>query len=135
MAKTPAGIEVRHGRGCPANADPDARCRCQPSYRAAVWSPGDRKRIRRTFPTLAAARAWRQDAGGAVRRGAMRAPDGTTVRAAWEALETGMESGAARTRSGAPYKPSAVRSYSEAMRLRVLPALGAGGRSAAATPP
>jgi integrase len=120
-----AGIEVRHARACPAGNDPEARCRCRPSYRAAVWSQRDRKRLRKTFPSLAAARAWRQDAGGAVRRGAMRAPDGTTVHAAWKTLEADMESGAARTRSGAPYKPSATRSYGEAMRLRVLPSLGA----------
>jgi hypothetical protein len=34
-----------------------------------VWSNRDHKRIRKTFPTLAAAKAWRQDASGAVRRG------------------------------------------------------------------
>ena len=119
------GIEVRHGRSCPAGANPDVRCRCRPSYRASVWSPRDGKRIRRTFPTLAAARAWRQDAGGSVRRGELRAPEKTTVRDTWAALAADMESGAARTRSGTVYKPSATRGYGEAMRLRVLPALGA----------
>jgi integrase len=119
------GIEVRHARSCPAATDKEARCRCTPSYRASVWSKRDGKRIRETFPTLAAARAWRQDAGGAVRRGEKRAADGTTINEAWETLQAEMESGVARTRSGDVYKPSAVRSYAEAMRLRVLPELGA----------
>jgi integrase len=119
------GIEVRHARGCPAANDKEARCRCRPSYRASVWSKRDGRRIRETFPTLAAARAWRHDTSGAVRRGEKRAADGTTVREAWETLAAEMESGVARTRSGDVYKPSATRSYSEAMRLRVLPELGA----------
>lgn len=123
--RRPVGVEVRHARQCPTGSDPEARCRCKPSYRASVWSPRDGKRIRESFSTLAAARAWRADASTAVRRGTMRAPDGTTVRDAWGQLSADMESGAARSRSGSTYKPSAVRSYREAMRLRVLPALGA----------
>jgi len=35
-----------------------------------------------------------------------------------------MESGKVRNRSGQPYKPSAVRGYKRALRLRVLPELG-----------
>jgi integrase len=35
-----------------------------------------------------------------------------------------MESGKVRNRSGEPYKPSAVRGYRRALRLRVLPELG-----------
>src|SRR5690349_5919997 len=48
-SRAPEGIEVRTAK--------DGR----KSYRASVWSARDQKRIRKTFPTLAAAKAWRQD--------------------------------------------------------------------------
>jgi hypothetical protein len=44
--------------------------------------------------------------------------------AAHEWLE-GAESGVIRNRSGDMYKPSVIRGYDEALRLRVLPAIGA----------
>jgi integrase len=94
------------------------------AYRASVWSARDEKRIRRTFPTLAAAKAWRQDAQVALRRGELRAPTPTTLREAAEAWLDGARDGRITTRSGERYKPSAVRSYETALRLRVLPELG-----------
>ena len=60
-----------------------------------------------------------------LRRGTMRAPTQTTLRQAWEVWQTGAKEGAIRTRSGDQYKPSALRSYEQAMRLHVLPDLGA----------
>ncbi|MGH3102838.1 MAG: hypothetical protein ACRDN6_01915, partial [Gaiellaceae bacterium] len=72
------GIEVRHARACASREG--GKCNCRPTYQASVWSPRDQKRLRKTFPTLAAARAWRAEAQTAVRRGAMRAPAATTVR-------------------------------------------------------
>jgi integrase len=94
------------------------------AYRASVWSARDNKRIRRTFPTLAAAKAWRQDAQVALRRGELRAPAPTTLRQAAEAWLEGARDGRITNRSGERYKPSAVRSYEWALRLRVLPELG-----------
>ena len=57
------------------------------------WSARERKRLRKTFATLAAARAWRAEAQTAIRRGTLRAPVATTVREAGEALVEGMRSG------------------------------------------
>jgi hypothetical protein len=54
------GIEVRHARGCASERD-GAACSCRPSFRASLWSPRDRRLVRKTFPTLAAAKAWRID--------------------------------------------------------------------------
>jgi hypothetical protein len=54
------GIQVRHSRSCTSRVG--AKCSCEPSYQAHVWSKRDGKRIRKTFPTLAAARSWRTDA-------------------------------------------------------------------------
>jgi integrase len=94
------------------------------AYRAWVWSARDQKRIRRTFPTLAAAKAWRADATSALGRGELRAPAPTTVREAAEAWLKGARDGRITNRSGDRYKPSAVRGYEASLRLRVLPALG-----------
>ncbi|MEZ5100276.1 MAG: tyrosine-type recombinase/integrase [Thermoleophilia bacterium] len=118
-----SGIEVRHAKAC-ASRDGD-RCSCRPTYQASVWSAPDQTRLRKTFPTLAAARAWRAEAQTAIRKGTLRAPAPTTVAEASEDLVDGMRSGRIRTRSGELYKPSVIRSYERALELRVLPALGA----------
>ena len=56
------------------------KCNCGPTYQANAWSARDERRLRKTFPTLATARAWRAEAQTAIRRGTMRAPAATTVR-------------------------------------------------------
>lgn len=96
-----------------------------PFREAFVFSARDGKKLRRTFPTLAAAKAWRADALAGVRRGTVRAPRPTTLRQAAEALIDGMSGGLVRNRSGDLYKPSAIRSYEAALRLHILPELGA----------
>src|SRR5262249_42039310 len=113
----------RHSRTCAGAVG--GECSCTPSYEASVFSPRDKKKIRKTFPTLSAARAWRHEAATAVRKRKLRAPVATTLpQAATEWLE-GAEDGSIRTRSGDPYKPSAIRSYEQALRARVLPHFGA----------
>src|SRR5690348_3464379 len=98
------GIEIRHVRSCAANRG--GKCSCQPKYRAEAWSARDGRRLRKTFPTLAAAKAWRQDAAVAIRRGTLAVSAGTMLREAAEEWLAGARSGAIRTRSGDPYKPS-----------------------------
>jgi integrase len=117
------GITVRHARSCRARHG--EACGCKPAYQAHVWSVRDRKRIRKTFPTLAAAKAWRHDASVALRKGEMKAPTRTTLKQASSAWIDGARDGSIRNRSGDRYKPSAVRGYEQALRLRVLPELGA----------
>jgi integrase len=117
------GIEVRHASTCRSH-DGDGRCSCDPSYRAEVFDRRTSKRIRRTFPTLAAAKAWRADAQSEVRKGVMRGPSGTTLREAAEAWLSGARDGSIRNRSGDKYKPSAIAAYDAALRNRVLPDLG-----------
>jgi integrase len=117
-----AGIEVRHRTTCAARSG--GKCNCKPAYQASVWSAREQKRLRKTFPTLAAARAWRAETQTAIRRGTMRAPVALTVREAGEELLQGMQSGRIRTRSGGRYKPSAIRSYEAALRDRIVPILG-----------
>jgi integrase len=116
------GIEVRHRKGCRSLSG--GRCGCDPSYRAIIWSNVERKQIRRSFPTLAEAKAWRSDAATAVRKGTMRTPAPTTIAEAWAAWLEGAKAGLIQNRSGEPYKPSAIRGYEKAMRREVLPVVG-----------
>ena len=128
MAKSPArrprpeGVVPRHGRHCAGRAG--KACDCRPSYQAQIYSPRDRKTIRKTFRTLAEARAWRAEARSAVSRGTLRAPTRTTLREAAEQWLLAAKAGVVRTRSGETYKPSALRAYEQVLRARVLPELG-----------
>lgn len=116
------GIRPRHRSDCRSRAG--GRCNCKPAYEAWVFSRRDGRKIRKTFSNLSEARSWRYDAQTAVTDGRMKAPSRVTVKQAAEAWLQGARSGAIRNRSGDPYKPSAIRSYEAALRLRVLPALG-----------
>jgi integrase len=121
--KAPEGIQVRHSKRC-GSRDGD-RCGCSPSYQANVWSNRDRRRIRKTFPALSAAKAWRREAQLALDRGTLRAPSPMTLREVSEAWLGGVRDGSVRNRNGEQYKPSAIRGYERCLRLRILPALGA----------
>src|SRR5436190_7739633 len=116
------GVVVRHSRRCASLAG--AGCDCRPAYQAQVWSPRDARTIRKTFATLGDARAWRAETKSALRRGGLRAPTRTTLRQAAEAWLAAASAGIVRTRSGETYKPSALRSYEQALALKVLPELG-----------
>jgi integrase len=94
------------------------------SYEASIYLKREGRKVRKTFPTLAAAKAWRAEALVAASKGAMRAPKPTTLREAWTAWHEGAKAGTVLNRSGNPFKPSAIRGYEGGMRLRVLPELG-----------
>ena len=106
-------IEVRHARRCPA---PERKCNCDPSYRVGVWSARDRKRIRKTFSSLAEAKTWRADAAVAVRKGGLRATAPVTIENAASAFLDGARAGTIRTRSGRTYKSNTLRGYETALR-------------------
>jgi integrase len=116
MAAT--GIRQRHGRGC----DGDGRCKCP--WEAAVYSKRDGKKIRKQFPTRVTAVEWRDEARPAVRKRLLRPPTQITVAQAAEAWLEGAAAGLIRPRAGDAYKPSAVRAYEAAWRLRLEPELG-----------
>jgi site-specific recombinase XerC len=54
----------------------------------------------------------------------MGAPSRTTLAEAAEEWLAAAQAGVVRTRSGDPYKPSALRAYEQALRAKLLPALG-----------
>lgn len=107
----PTGIEIRKRDGGTV-------------YRAVVHDKATGKRISKTFPTISAAKSWRQDAYAALRAGTLSADRGPTLAAmsltGWRMRGRGH----ARNRSGDPYKPAAIRGYEKELRLRVLPEYG-----------
>jgi integrase len=113
------GVRQRHGRACNRPKD----CKKCP-WEAFVYSKRDSRKIRKSFPSKAAAEAWRDDSRSAVRQQRMRAPTSETLDQAADAWLEGARTGLIRTRSGDPYKPSAIRSYDAALRLRVRPEFG-----------
>lgn len=117
------GITVRHQGKCSLTTG-GKRCSCRPAYRAQVFDARVGRLIKKSFPSLAEARTWRQDATVAVRKGtlsATRLPRLGEAGAAWVAAA---EAGTIRNRSGDLYKPSSIRGYETSLRLRVLPNLG-----------
>jgi integrase len=118
-----AGITVRHSKLCPAASG--GTCTCSPSFRAEVYDVRADRKLRKTFRSLAAAKAWRAEAQVAIRKGQLTAQLTPTVREAAAAWLVGARAGAARNRSGDVFKPSAIRNYEQAFRLRIDPVFGA----------
>lgn len=113
-----AGIRQRHGRRCSRTG----RCECP--WIAEVYSKSDTAKIRKQFPTRAAAVAWRDDSRSAVRRGVMKVPTGATFKEAAEAWLENARSGLIRTRGGEDYKPATLRSYDQTLKLRIFDEMG-----------
>lgn len=118
----PQGIRARHSRACRSQAG--ERCNCRPSWEAFVFLKREDRKLRKSFPTLAAAKSWRADATAAANRGKLRSPTHATVLQAAEEFLAGARDGSIPTRSGDRYKPASIRGYERGLRLRVLPALG-----------
>lgn len=116
------GVVVRHGRRCGLRRGGEV-CSCLPAFQAQVFSPRDRRHIRKSFRSLEEAVVWRQETQLLVRRGKVGAPSAWTVREATEEWLLLAKSGVVRTRSGDVYKPSALRSYEAALR-KLLPQIG-----------
>ena len=122
-AKVPTGIRERHQRSCASIAS-KARCSCTPTFEALVTLGKTGERRRKTFATLADAKAWRVQMLAAKAHRRLRAPKSLTLREASERFVEGMRNGTIANRSGEPYKPSVIRSYEQALKRYVLPDLG-----------
>jgi integrase len=120
--RIPAGIRVRHSRACVSRHG--ALCNCTPAFEAAAYARRDGKKIRKSFASLAEARRWRTAMLKLADDGGLRTPSSTSFREAAE-LWLGQARTGIRTKSGDVYKPSALRGYEQALRLRLLPPLGA----------
>jgi len=93
-----------------------------PAFRSTTGARS--ARLRKTFGNLAEAKAWQAEAQVALRAGTLTAAPRVTLAAAAEAWVAGAQAGRIRNRSGDVHKPSAVRGYEQALRLRVLPVIG-----------
>lgn len=79
-----AAIKKRHSRNCPARRG--KRCSCNGGYRAEVYSPRDKKKIRKTFTHRGDAQSWAAEVKRGVDHGTLRAPTKRTLgeaAAAW----------------------------------------------------
>jgi len=116
------GLEERHTKACRSRTGQD--CDCTPTWQANVYDARSGRRIRKTFHRKADARAWREDARSAIRNGQFRVAPKVTVRQTAERWLEDARAGIVTNRSGDPYKPSAIRAYDQALRLRVLDEIG-----------
>ncbi len=117
-----SGITRRHSRRCAKSLG--KACSCRPAYQAMAWSAKEKKPVRRSFATLREARMWRAEAQVDLRRNRLNVPGALLLEEAAEQWLTGARAGVIRTRSGEPYKPSALRGYERSLRRVILPALG-----------
>ena len=117
------GIRRRHSKGCASAAG--RRCDCKAGWEASVYLKREGKKVRKTFARESEAKAWRSEATTSAAAGKLKSATTLTVaEAAWLWLEAA-DTGAVRDRAGKVFKPSTLRSYRSALRLRVLPEFGA----------
>lgn len=98
------------------------------SWEAWVYDKRTKSKIRRTFSgrgAFAAAKGWRTDALGALRKGTLKSATRQTLQQAGEELIAGMRDGSIRKREGERFKPSVIRGYQAVLENRVYPELGA----------
>lgn len=117
--RTHQGIRVSHEHSCATMRG--GRCDCQSGRETQREAHG--QKIRSFVATLIEGRAGRRDTESEVREGKRRAQSSPTLREAWTVWLESAKAGMIRTRSGDPYKPSALRSYDLGMKARVLPVL------------
>jgi integrase len=94
-------------------------------WQALIYDARTGRKRRKHHRTLAEARAWRQDAQRAIRRGELRLTEAPTLRDAAAELIDGMASGAIPARGGQPYRASVIRKYEGILERYVLDDLGA----------
>lgn len=94
-------------------------------YRGTAYDRRAKKKLRGPWTySKAAAVSWRKDALARLDAGTLSADRGAFIADAANVFIAEMKSGAARTRSGDRYKPSAIRNYEQDFRLRIVPAIG-----------
>lgn len=110
--KSNPGIVERHSRSCASKTG--GACNCVPSYMAWTWDRRTGKKVYKTFSgrgAKSAAKGWRSDAVGQVRRGTLKPPTRKTLRDAWADFTAAVERGEVLSRYRRPYAPSALRTY------------------------
>jgi integrase len=94
-------------------------------HRGVVYDRSSGRRLLGPWgQSLAAARAWRNDALDRLAKGTLSGERGPTVREATKTFLQGIEDGSIHNRSRRRYKPSVVRDYKRDLGKRIDPLLG-----------
>ena len=122
------GVYVRHRKGCPRAEAPDARCRCEPAYRASRRHPISGRVISSgSYPDVNEALSWLAGAGEKAEPLLReRAAAGPTFEALagewWEGVEHGQ---IGKRRGRRAYAESTLKGYDRSLRHVLLPEFGA----------
>jgi integrase len=122
------GVYVRHRKGCPRAEAPDARCRCEPAYRASRRHPITGKAISSgSYPDVNEALSWLAGAGEKaeplLRERAVAGPTfGALAGQWWQGIEHG-RIGKRRGQRG--YAETTLKGYDRSLRHVLLPEFGA----------
>jgi integrase len=122
-ARAPEGVRPRHSERCSLKHGGGA-CDCDPSWEASVWSSIEKRKIRKTLPTRGEAISWRRQHLGLAESGQLRTPTRMTLAETADTWVEMAQAGKILNRSGRPYKPSALRTIEQDIRLRLKPSLG-----------
>lgn len=129
--KLPPGIRVRHARSCASRTD--GKCNCAPSVEASIYDARSSReqgrvvKIRRTFKgsgALAAAKAWRRDAGSQVSRGEITFEAKQRLDEAVGEWLDKCKRGEVRSRRRVPYSAATLRDYRSDLDRLVLCDIG-----------
>ncbi len=121
-ANAPEGLRRRHSRRCRSKRG--GACDCEPGWEASVYSKIERRKIRRTFPARQEAISWRRRQLGLADSGQLRTPTRMTLADTGRAWVEMAQAGEILNRSGRQYKPGALRTIEQDLRLRLIPEFG-----------
>lgn len=116
------GINLRHSRRCSSREG--GPCDCVPNYQGQVWCAEHQRQLRRVFSTIDEAKQWRAETEKALEEPGSFGPGGVFFGYAARRWLKAAEDGVIRTRSGVPYKPSAIRRYGHAIEHFLIPHIG-----------
>ena len=122
-ARTPQGLRPRHSGRCRLKQG-GGKCDCDPPWEASVWSPTEKKKVRKTLPTKRQAVSWQRKHLALADSGHLRTPTRMTLAEAAYAWIEMARAGEILNRSGRRYKPSTLRTLESDFRLRLIPELG-----------
>jgi integrase len=116
-------VFARHQLHC--RAERGGRCNCKPSYYGACYDRSQRKYLyTKRQPTAEAARNARADLAKSIEQGTAPVSSATIVATARERFIAAAREGRALNKHGRRYKPRAIDTLDEVLRLHVEPRLG-----------
>ena len=121
------GVYIAHSKSCPAFADPDARCRCKPSWRGRRWDAAARKPVwGKTTKDRSEVLVWLAAAAKGADHLADLANRGPTFGALGEEWLDGVERGriGRRRGKGKPYSDTTIASMRRRWQYKVRPEFG-----------